>query len=301
MGWAQDSLPCSYEFLCLSSKPSIVFDKSRAMLGFFFCVFVIKFTNMKYFSATYGDYKKFDAKPNEDYYLISKKLPVLAVADGVTQSHHKNGRYALPYGAKGAARVFCKNAIQYLEKSLDFRKVNGKEIKSAIKNTFNFANQKIKELNIKHGIDKKMDYITYDWFDSVGALGIIIKNKLYCGYVGDCGLIIFDKNNKKVFQTKDMVKPAVKRFEKTHKNWKTLPQSKRTLIVHRDFRNNPNKMGYGSFSGEPNVEKYYQIKSKKLESNDLAVFYSDGFFELLKNKEFVKILRSHNKKSLPVL
>lgn len=253
---------------------------------------------MKYFLATYGDYKKFDAKPNEDYYLISKNLPVFAVADGVTQSHYKSNRYALPYGAKEAARIFCKSAIQHLEENSDFKKTTDKEIKNVIKNAFNFANQKIKELNIKHGIDKKMDYITHDWFDAVGILGILVKNKIYYGYVGDCGLAIFDKNNKKAFQTKDMVRPAVKRFKKLHKNWKSFPQSKRTLIMHRDFRNNPAKTGYGSFSGEPGVEKYYQIKSKRLKNNDLAVFYSDGLLELLKIGGFVEILRSHNKKKL---
>lgn len=241
---------------------------------------------MKYFSATYGDFIKFDEKPNEDFYLASKKLPIFAVADGVTQSHFKNGKYAFPSGARESAEIFCKSVIKFLENNLNIEKA------------FNFANEKIRGLNIKYGIDKRLNYVEYDWLDTVGIAGFIVKNKLYYGYVGDCGLIIFDKNNKKKFQAKDMVAPAVKRFKEMHKGWENFPQEKRTLIIHRDFRNNKNKKGYGSFSGEEGVKNYYKFGVEKLNRNDLAVFYSDGFFELLRDKKFIEILRGENRKEL---
>ncbi|OGZ78847.1 MAG: hypothetical protein A2528_00385 [Candidatus Staskawiczbacteria bacterium RIFOXYD2_FULL_37_9] len=241
---------------------------------------------MKLFYATYGDFIKFDEKPNEDFYLFSKKFPIFAVADGVTQSHFKNGKYAFPNGAKESAEIFCKSAVKFLEKNLDLEKA------------FNFANGKIKELNIKYGIDEKLNYVEYDWLDTVGVVGYILKNKLFYGYTGDCGLIIFDKNNKKKFQTKDMVAPALKKFKGMYKDWENLSKEKRALIIHRDFRNNPNKKGYGSFSGEEGVKNYYKFGNIKLNKNDLVIFYTDGFFELLKDKGFVKILREGDKKKL---
>lgn len=143
-----------------------------------------------------------------------------------------------------------------------------------------------------------MDYLQHDWFDTVGVAGIIIKDILYYGFVGDCGLIIFDKNNKKKFQTKDMVKPAVKRYEVMYPNHANLSAEKRTFIIRHDFRNNPNKKGYGSFTGEENVQKYYALGAKKLYKNDLVVLYSDGFFELLKDKNFIEILRKRDSNSL---
>src|SRR3989344_3574280 len=108
---------------------------------------------MKYFSATYQDFVRFDVKPNEDAFLVSKKFPVFAVADGVTQSLYPNGRYALPHGAKEAAHIFCHTIVKYLEKN-----TNEKAIKNTFRQAFGTANQKIKELNEKHNIQKRMDY-----------------------------------------------------------------------------------------------------------------------------------------------
>ena len=257
---------------------------------------------MKIFSATYRDFVRFDVKPNEDALLVSKKLPIMAVADGVTQSHYKNGRYALPYGAKLAAKIFCKSTVNYLEKSLseNYSLVRtNKRIRNSINESFDVANQKIRELNVKHGLaDKRMDYLQHDWFDTVGVAAVVIKNILHYGFVGDCGLAIFNKHNKKIFQTKDMVRPAIEKFEKIYPDFESFPVGKRTFIIRHDFRNNPDKTGYGSFTGEENVQHYYAFGTKKLNRGDLVVLYSDGFFNLLKNTEFIKVLRFRDKKKL---
>lgn len=257
---------------------------------------------MKVFSATYRDFVRFDVKPNEDAVLISDlqagKQIILAVADGVTQSHYKSGRYALPYGAKLAAKIFCKNTVGYLEKNYSLIRTNGR-ITNLIKESFDIANKKVRELNVKHGlVDKRMDYLQHDWFDTVGVTAVIIKNTLHYGFVGDCGLIIFNKHNKKIFQTKDMVRPAVKRYEKMYPDHLSFSAEKRTFIIRHDFRNNPDKTGYGSFTGEENVQYYYAFGSKKLQKGDMFVLYSDGFFNLLKDAEFIKVLRLRDKKKL---
>lgn len=252
---------------------------------------------MKYFSASYRDFVRFDVKPNEDYRLTSKKFPVFAVADGVTQSHYPNGRYALPYGAKEAARIFCHATVQYLEKNYSLIRAN-KRIEKLIGEAFDIANQKIKALNEKHGIQKRMDYKEHDWFDTVGVVGVVINSTLHYGFVGDCGLAIFDARNKKIFQTKDMVRPAIKRFEKMFPDHLQFERLKHQFIIRKDFRNNPDKNGYGSFTGQPEVQNYYAFGIKKLHKGDMMILYSDGFFELLKNEEFIKILRKQDKKQL---
>ena len=203
----------------------------------------------------------------------------------------KDGTYAFPNGAKEAAEIFCYKTLETLERELGMSNLTENKINQAFKKAFDSANEKIKKLNIKSGIDKKLNYVEYDWFDTVGIAGFIYSGKVYYAYAGDCGMAIFDKNNKNKFQVKDAVKPAVDRFKKMHKNWKKLSSSERALIIHRDFRNSLNGKGYGSFSGEEGVKKYYNLGSKKLQDKDLLVFYSDGFFELLKNKSFVKLLR----------
>ena len=235
---------------------------------------------MKYFSTTYTDIIKFDKKPNEDFYLVSEKLPIFVIADGVTQSHFKSGEYAFPAGAKTAAKIFCYTVLKSLEK-------NGCLIEKA----FDLANQKIREFNVAEGIDKRLNYLEYDWFDCVAVLGFIMKNILYYGYVGDCGLVIFDEKNKLKFQTKDMVRPAIERARKIYKNWNNFPEEKRILIMHRDFRNRLDGKGYGAFTGEGEVKKYYRISKRILKEKDLVIFYSDGFLNYFQFPEFIEILR----------
>ncbi|MDI6891273.1 MAG: protein phosphatase 2C domain-containing protein, partial [Thermodesulfovibrionales bacterium] len=140
---------------------------------------------MTVFSATYTDIIKFNKKPNEDFFLISKKKPIFTLADGVTQSRFENGKYAYPAGARAAAQIFCNSCVEYIEE-------NFKPHKKIIEEAFDFANQRIWELNKNEGIIEKLDYLIYDYFDTVGVAGFISKKKIFYGYVGDCGLAIFD-------------------------------------------------------------------------------------------------------------
>lgn len=247
--------------------------------------------NLGYFFATYGDAVKFDQKPNEDFYFVSKKYPIFSVADGVTQSHFENGNYAFPNGAKKAAEIFCKATVGYLEKNFE-----NKNLKDILEKAFDFTNEKIKNLNIRTGMAEKLDYVIFDYFDAVGIAGFLKGNTLHYGYVGDCGLIIFDKNNRKKFQTKDMVKPAVARYKKLYEKNGLLPLDERTKIIHKIFRNNPDKKGYGSFTGEESVKNYYKFGSIALQAGDLSIFYTDGAINYLKIDEFVKILREEDRR-----
>lgn len=251
---------------------------------------------MKVFSATYTDIIKFNRKPNEDFFLISKKRPIFALADGVTQSRFEDGAYAYPAGARAAAQIFCQSVVERIEEKFPFLKEIGD--KKIIENAFDFANQRIWELNKQEGMAEKLDYVVCDYFDTVGVAGFMAENKLFYGYVGDCGLAVFDKNDKLRFQTKDRVEPAVERGRAIYGNWDELPQNERTKIFHRDFRNNPSGNGYGSFTGEPGVKKYYEINSLVPKPRDLIIFYSDGFVDYLKFPEFIKILRAGDKEAL---
>ena len=248
---------------------------------------------MVYFSATYTDFIKFDRKPNEDFYLISERLPIFVIADGITQSHFPSGEYAFPAGARTGAKIFCYTTLKFLEENFKDR-----NFKNLIDDAFNLTNQKIKEFNIAEGIDKRLNYLEYDWFDCVGILGFIVKNNLYYGYVGDCGLAIFDAKNQLKFRTKDMVKPALEKARKIYKDWENFSKEKRSLFMRKEFRNRIDGKGYGAFTGEEGVKKYYRINKKILKPKDLFVFYSDGFLNYLKFPKFIEILRKRDKKSL---
>ncbi len=258
----------------------------------------IDFNGVKIFSATYTDIIKFNRKPNEDFFLISEKRPIFALADGVTQSRFEDGKYAYPAGARAAAQIFCQSCVEYIEKNLVQGSTLNTPEKKIIETAFDFANERIWGLNKNEGMTEKLDYVVYDYFDTVGVAGFLAENKLFYGYVGDCGLAIFEKNNKLKFQTKDGVEPAVKKARSRYENWNKLAQNERTKIFHRDFRNNPTGQGYGSFTGEPGVKKYYEIDSLVPNPCDLIAFYSDGFVEYLKFPDFIEILRVGDKKAL---
>lgn len=288
---------------------------------------------MKIFSATFGDAIRFDQKPNEDAFLVSEKAQVFAVADGVTQAHFADGSYAYPNGAKESANIFCRTVVGCLEETLSYviarsgatpacRQAGGNPgvgaptldrhahpagslaMTNTMSEAFDRANEKIMELNIREGIDKKMNYVEYDWFDTVGVAGVILNNKLYYGFVGDCGLAVYSAQDgpaigwKKVFQTEDMVAPAVARFREQYKNYKDFSVNERMLIMHRDFRNNPNMQGYGSFSGEEGVKKYYAFGSRELGKGDMIVLYSDGIVPYLEDENFIEILKKGDKQVL---
>jgi serine/threonine protein phosphatase PrpC len=244
---------------------------------------------MRIFAAIYTDIIKFDRKPNEDFFLVSQNYPIFVIADGVTQSHFPSGEYAFPAGAQMAAKIFCYTTLEFLEKNYP---------QNLVEEAFNLANQKIRQLNINEGIDKRLNYLEYDWFDCVGISGFIVGNILYYGYVGDCGLAIFDDKNQLKFQTKDMVKPALGRARKIYKDWENFSKEKRSLIMRKEFRNRMDGKGYGAFTGEEGVKKYYRIDKKILKPKDLIVFYSDGFLNYLKFPKFIEILRKKDKKSL---
>ncbi len=251
--------------------------------------------NMKYFASTYTDFIKFDKKPNEDFYLASSKYLIFAVADGVTQAHFPSGKYAFPAGAQAASKIFCHALLEFLEKKLSQKKIS---LQKLIRGSFNLANKRIKELNKREGITQKMDNLIYDYFDTVGVVGFIKNNYLYYGYVGDCSLKIFNKENKLKFETEDKVALARERAKKKYKKWDQFSKNQKTIIMHKEYRNTLLRQGYGSFTGEKGVEKYYKIGREKLENKDLIVFHSDGFSEYFQFLEFIKILRKQDKSGL---
>lgn len=262
---------------------------------------------MRVFSATYTDIVKFNRKPNEDFFLvslISKEYPIFTIADGVTQSRFDSGAYSFPAGARAAAEIFCYTVVDSLEGSIPLaKKVEDGRIDEAIKmyigKSFDGANKRIEMLNKNEGITDNLDFCVYDYFDTVGIVGFIKNHVLYYGYVGDCGLSVFDKNNNLRFQTEDGVKPAIESAKNIYKKkWQDFSKREKNIIMRKYFRNNLMGIGYGSFTGEEGVSRYYKIDSLIPNQDDLVVLHSDGFTPYLGSKKIIEILRKGDKKVL---
>lgn len=234
-------------------------------------------TKMKIFSCSLENLKN---KPNEDYFLVSPTGKIFAVADGVTRTKLPNGLYPNPSGARMAAETFCQEAVSSLEGNIFSEK--------ALVEAMNEANKEVFFLNEKQGVLKKLDYLVNDFFCTCGVIAAIQEENLLYGYVGDCGITVFDKQGVCKLVSKNDVKPLEELREKISFESK----EKKRLFWRKELRNRPDsKLGsYGVLTGEKAVSNYYHAGKIKLEKNDLVILYTDGFFLSLAKIE--RLIRS---------
>ena len=216
-------------------------------------------------------FQNLKGRPNEDYYLISKQYLIFAVADGVSRFTPKGKKYPKISGARLAAEEFCKTATTYLEKN--YKKADLK----ILKRTFNVANRAIFNLNKKYGINKKLDY-----FSSCGAIAFIKKDFLYYGYLGDCGIRIYNQNDFLKLLSINNV-PALEEWRDSQK---FKSENEKEVFWRKILRNKPRApyLTYGVFTGKPEVRYYYHIGKVGLRKRDLIFLHFDGFCILLRNQ-----------------
>lgn len=241
------------------------------------------------FSITLPNTKYGHLMPIEDAFIVKDK--VFCVADGITRDpvspidfgnlsqEQLLKNYPNPSGATMAAKLFCK----------EFSEFTGKE--KSIKESFIYANNAISDLNKKH--INKVDYLVNDFYACVASAGIIRENKLYWGQIGDCGIIIFDKEGKVKFKTENGLASFLEYINGKEELW---GKPKRRKLIRSQFRNNPKQIidgevvSYGALTGEKAAEFFMKFGVVDLEEGDLIVFYSDGFEYLVKQPSFFQSL-----------
>ena len=118
----------------------------------------------------------------EDSFLASKTLPILAVADGVTLSDY-TGLIA-PFGPKIIADIFCQESVKYVEKH--FEELSGQTLLSS----YLAANQEVRKYNDSQG----------KIYSTVAALVAIKNRKVFGSRLTDCGFALIRKGEL-VFKT----------------------------------------------------------------------------------------------------
>ncbi len=243
--------------------------------------------NIKIYSFSFPNLK---GRPNEDFYLVSKKYPIFTIADGVSRVRNRDGSHPNPSGARLSAEEFCKTTITYLEKN--FKMASSETLKKA----FNFADKAIFNLNEKYGINKKLDYLVNDYFSTCGVAAFIKDDIFYFGYVGDCGIKIYNKNDfLKFLSINDVVA-----LEGWRDNQRFKSEKERLLIWRKILRNKPSApyLTYGVFTGESEVENYYHLGKMKLQKNDLIFLYSDGALYFINKSKLRYLLRTYRRNKL---
>jgi serine/threonine protein phosphatase PrpC len=124
--------------------------------------------------------------PAEDSFLINKKFPIYAVADGVTLQIPEGKKYPRVSGAKMAADIFCKESVKFMEKK--WKNLN---FKKSLKNAFGAANLQIFNLNKKHNGS----------FSCTAALGFIKNDIFYGARLCDSGINVLDRSGATKFKS----------------------------------------------------------------------------------------------------
>ena len=249
--------------------------------------------NLKIQSYSLPDIKYGHLKPHEDSYQIWGNI--FCLADGITRDPLcpidfgdltmtellKN--YPNPSPAKMAADCFCKSVTGSLkDRTTDI---------DLIKQSIVTANKKIQELNRKY--NPNPDYLVNDFYACVALAGVINDNKLSWASIGDCQVMILDKIGKIKFVSTNGLENFLN-YIGSHKDRWSDPERRKE--IRSQYRNNPNEIidgktvSYGALTGEEVAETFIMTGAEELEIGDLAVFYTDGFAESLKQPSFNNVL-----------
>lgn len=224
--------------------------------------------------------------PVEDQYYA--KDGVAVIADGITRDpdgvtdlsecsfEEMLQKYPRPSGGELAAKEIIDT----------FKKSNI----SSLKERLIECNKAVRKLNDQY--IKKCDYLQNDYYGAVASCCQIKKEFLEYAYICDCGIVVYTKEGKLKFQTKN----DKETYSDPYINNIGIPWEKgeARVIVRRDFRNNLTNIqngscvSYGAITGEDSAEHFIRCGKIKLDLDDIIVVYSDGFQNLLQEQEFIK-------------
>lgn len=242
-------------------------------------------------------------RPNEDYLRVRVDCGghVCVVGDGITRFVAAGKEYPNPSYAATAAKIFCDiasfSAVEGMRENL---RGEGDVCAAAIGRAFMLANEDIAKFNQTLGITKETtDYLENDFYGCVGALGILTGSTLRYGYIGDCGLLIYDS---KSFMPKFVTNNDTGLLENFREAWgwfkgmsntdQAEGRKERRLFWARDLRNKPNALHltYGALTGEPEALAYVKGGCAELAIDSTAVFFSDGILPYLFDRSVRKAI-----------
>ncbi len=225
--------------------------------------------------------------PKEDYYKISSRYPIYAIADGVTLEKNNQGIYPDPSGAAEVAGLFCATVVYSLKKYYD------KEQPPDMKKVFYDANHVIAEYNKNH--DRSFatsNFWDNDLYATCAVYACIYNNVVYWASIGDC-LISHLRKGVCVFTSPNQMRPIVNSLPD---EWASYSKQEVKKLIRSTYRNSLDEQGvitgYGSATGENNAEHYLQSDTFSLTTGDKVILYSDGFEAYFTHHEWISLLAS---------
>lgn len=219
-------------------------------------------------------------RPQEDYFIVSKKHPIFVVADGVSLNFDSEIDYPSVSGAEEAAKILCEAVILEAERRYESFKLED------LKDIFEIANKAVLDYNISKGRTKdSINYYDVDLFSATISFVLIKDGKVYWWSLCDSGVAIF-RNGEKILQSPDG-------WINFPKNWEEKKGDREKIIIrHRDYRNavkDGKLTGYGVVDGEESALAYLNKGVLDIKKGDLIFVYTDGFENYIVLDEFNKL------------
>lgn len=200
-------------------------------------------------------------KPLEDFILIDRENKIFIILDGVSRDK-ENGIYPDPSPSFEVTQIFAKEVFNFLK-----QENRGRDMANLLRLAVIKGNNKINEYNKK---------ATWTFLPgTVGIVSVILDDKFYYVFVGDCIGQIFHKKISKFFtypQTK-LIKEHITEFSADQ-------------IRNNICNNKKQPYSYGVFTGETGVMDFLEYGEESLYEGDLILLATDGMDKLLNNKIF---------------
>jgi serine/threonine protein phosphatase PrpC len=214
-------------------------------------------------------------KPNEDYLIVDNRNRIYIICDGVTRNLI-DGRYPDPSPSYLAAKTFAesvhRNMLLNLYSSNPFQNLTSAII---------CGNYRIAQLNSER-IKGRQKILP----GTVGVVAQIIRDEMYCIYLGDCSVWRF-RNNK------------VERI--TNSQTEKIKQQSNPLAsftVMEDSYDNPkNPFGYGVFTGEEEPLYFLERVITDIRKDDVLMLTTDGMDLIFQSDNLIR-LRDNDPASL---
>ncbi|MBI2098328.1 MAG: protein phosphatase 2C domain-containing protein [Candidatus Wildermuthbacteria bacterium] len=220
----------------------------------------------------------------EDAARIGFHKPIFVVADGVTRSSKVGqGNLSMALGAHNAANIFCNTVMEFLQLPIPLDA-------SILREAFIAGNNALSQLNKAYGVSpENTDWLKRDLFGVCAALGFLADDMFFFGWIGDCGVAVFDSQDVPKLITPEKVS-ALERF----RDGLQMPEDQRMIFWRRELRNHPG-MGatYGVATGQREAEPYFEQGAIPVKEGDLLLLYTDSMGPVvIGDKNFRDALRS---------
>ncbi len=188
----------------------------------------------------------------------------------------------------GFSKLVCEYAFNYIKEQLTIKDLNPMLI---LKNTAKELNSYIIKYNLEQNIDiKTCDYIKKQPYALTFAFGLFVDDMLYFAQLNDCGVMVFDTMQNREIDFSANQTPFIEHLQTKYEDGTFAQGSIEEHVYIRKHMVNNKNYNFGVLNGDNKALELVHYGATNLQTNQLVLFYSDGFIPFVYNNEFIAIL-----------